>query len=118
MSEGKEAEPQSQLEYKSKWTKKMEKYEEKYKDMPKIQIHRLDDEGNLKYMQIKKDMVWTTVGWSFIGNFVGISVVRYIDKNSDKYKNMRQFKKREMMKAFGFLGTVAMFTLWGYGTAR
>ena len=63
-------------------------------------------------------MVWTTVGWSIIGNFAGISVVRYIEKNNDKYKNLRQFKKREYLKVMGFLGTVAAFTMWGYGTAR
>ena len=38
------------LEHKSKWGKKLENLEEKYKDKPKIAFHKLDDEGNLKYM--------------------------------------------------------------------
>lgn len=53
----------------------MEELEEKYKDKPKIAFHTLTDEGNLKFMQIKRDMIWTTIGWSFIGNFAGILVV-------------------------------------------
>lgn len=77
------------LEHKNKWGKKLDKLEEKYKDMPKIAFHKLSDEGNRQYLQIKKDMVWTTIGWSFIGNIAGISVVRYIEKNNDKYKNLR-----------------------------
>jgi hypothetical protein len=86
--------------------------------VPKIAFHKLDDEGNRKFMQIKRDMIWTTIGWSLIGNLAGISVVRYIEKNNDKYKSLRHFKKREVLKVFGFLGTVALFTLWGYGGAR
>jgi hypothetical protein len=53
----------------------MEELETKYKDKPKIAFHTLSDEGNLKYMQIKRDYVWTILGWSFIGNFAGIGVV-------------------------------------------
>jgi hypothetical protein len=77
------------LEHKSKWTKKVEKLEDKYKDIPKIAFHELDDEGNLKFMQIKRDKVWTTLGWSMIGNICGVGVVRYIEKNSDKYNSLR-----------------------------
>ena len=55
--------------------KKLEELEDKYKDKPKIAFHTLDDKGNLKFMQIKRDMIWTTIGWSFIGNIAGIFVV-------------------------------------------
>jgi hypothetical protein len=43
--------------------------------MPKIAFHRLTDEGNLRFMQAKRDKVTTTLGWSIIGNFAGIAVV-------------------------------------------
>lgn len=43
--------------------------------MPKIAFHKLTDEGNIKFMQVQRDMVWTTIGWSFIGNIFGIAVV-------------------------------------------
>jgi len=105
------------LEHKNKWVKKVDNLEEKYKDKPKIVFHELDDEGNLKFMQVKRDKVWTTLGWSFIGNIAGVGVVRYIENNSDKYRNLRQFQKREVMKALGFVGTVALFTIYGYGNA-
>ena len=49
--------------------------EEKYKDKPKIAFHTLTDEGNIKFMQIKRDKIWTTLGWSFIGNFAGVLAV-------------------------------------------
>ena len=67
----------------------MEELETKYKDKPKIAFHTLSDEGNMKFMQIKRDMVWTTIGWSFIGNFAGIFVVQYIENSSDRWKNLR-----------------------------
>ena len=38
------------LEHKTKWGKKFDTLEEKYKDKPKIAFHTLDDEGNLKFM--------------------------------------------------------------------
>lgn len=106
------------LEHKNKWVKKVDNLEEKYKDMPKIVFHELDDEGNLKFMQIKRDKVWTTLGWSMIGNLAGIGVVRYIEKSSDRYKNMKQFRQREIMKLGAFLATIGMFTLYGYGNAQ
>ena len=108
------------LEHKNTWVKKCDKLEEKYdaKEMPKIAFHTLDDEGNLKFMQIKRDKVWTTLGWSAIGNIAGVGVVRYIEKNSDKYNSLRHFKKRELMKVCGFLGMVGLFTFYGYGSAR
>ena len=96
----------------------MEELEDKYKDKPKIAFHTLTDEGNLKFMQIKRDMIWTTLGWSFIGNFGGILVVQYIENSSSRWKNLRHFRKREAMKIVGFLGTVAAFTFYGYGKAR
>jgi len=105
------------LEHKSKFSKKVDVLEEKYKDMPKIVFHTLDDEGNLKFMQIKRDKIWTTLGWSFIGNIMGVCVVRYIEKNNDKWNSFKHFRKREVMKIGAFLGTVGLFTLYGYGTA-
>ena len=86
--------------------------------MAPISFHTLDDTGNLKYMQIKRDKVWTTFGWSAIGNIAGVGIVRYIEKNSDKYRTLRHFKKREVMKVFGFLAAVGIFTLYGYGNAQ
>ena len=69
-------------------------------------------------MQIKRDMIWTTIGWSFIGNFAGVLVVQYLEKSSSRWKNLKHFRKREIMKTLGFIGTVAAFTLYGYGKAR
>jgi bifunctional pyridoxal-dependent enzyme with beta-cystathionase and maltose regulon repressor activities len=69
-------------------------------------------------MQIKRDKVWTTLGWSLIGNIAGIGMVRYIEKNNDKYRSLKHFKKREIMKVFSFLGMVGIFTLYGYGNAQ
>ena len=63
------------LEHKTKRQKKLEELEEKYKDKPKIAFHSLTDEGTLKYMQAKRDFVWTILGWSFIGNFGGVLMV-------------------------------------------
>lgn len=69
-------------------------------------------------MQIKRDFVWTILGWSFIGNFAGVFVVQYIENSSSRWKNIRHFRKREAMKVLGFLGSVAAFTYYGYGRAR
>jgi hypothetical protein len=69
-------------------------------------------------MQIKRDKVWTTLGWSVIGNLAGIGVVRYIEKNSDKYNSLKHFKKREIMKVFSFLSMIGIFTMYGYGNAK
>jgi len=106
------------LEHKSKWGKKLDSLEEKYKDVPKIAFHTLDDEGNLQLMQCKRDRILRTVGWSLIGNIGGVGVVRYIEKNSDRYRTLKHFKKREALKIFGFLGTVGLFTLYGYASAQ
>ena len=116
--EGKYEGDNPHLEHKSKWGKKVENLEEKYKDMPKIAFHTLDNEGNLKFMQIKRDKVWTTLTWSLIGNIGGVGVVRYIEKNSDKYNTLKHIQKREMMKVVGFFGMVGLFTLYGYGVAK
>ena len=108
------------LEHQNSWQKKCENLETKYdgKEMPKIAFHKLNDEGNLKFMQIKRDKVMTTLGWSLIGNVAGVGVVRYIEKNNEKYNNLKHIKKREMLKVLGFFGTVSLFTLYGYGAAR
>lgn len=90
-AEGKYEFDNPDLEHKSKWVKKVEVLEDKYKDVPKIAFHELDDEGNLKFMQIKRDMVWTTIGWSMIGNICGVGVAQYLEKNSDRYNSLRQF---------------------------
>jgi len=45
-------------------------------------------------------------------------MVRYIEKNNDKYNSLKHFKKREIMKVFSFLGMVGIFTLYGYGNAQ
>ena len=108
-----------QLEYKSKRDKKLVEFEQKYKDKPKIQFHQLTEEGDKEFMQAKRDRVWTTIGWSAIGNAVGIAVVRYFDANPLKrYKAQQHLAKREAFKTFAFLGTVALFTLYGFGNAR
>lgn len=60
----------------------------------------------------------TTLTWSFIGNFGGVGVVRYIEKKSDSYKSLQHFKKREMMKVGAFLGTIAIFSVYGYANAN
>lgn len=106
------------LEHKTKRQKKLEVLEEKYKDKPKIAFHSLSDEGTLKYMQAKRDFVWTILGWSFLGNIGGVLMVQYIENSSGRWKNLRHFRRREVLKVAGFLGTVAAFTFYGYGRAR
>ena len=106
------------LEHKTKRQKKLEELEIKYKDKPKIAFHSLSDEGTIKYMQAKRDFVWTILGWSFIGNFGGVMMVQYIEKSSGRWKNLRHFRRREVLKVLGFLGTVSAFTYYGYGRAR
>ena len=106
------------LEHKTKRQKKLEELEDKYKDKPKIAFHSLTDEGTLKYMQAKRDFVWTILGWSFMGNVGGVLAVQYIENSSSRWKNLRHFRRREVMKVVGFLGTVAAFTYYGYGRAR
>ena len=66
---------------------------------------------------MKRDKMFTTLGWSVIGNVFGVLTVRYIEKKSDKYLALRHFQKRELFKVFGFLGTVTIFTIYGYGCA-
>ena len=49
-SEGAYAYDNPHLEHKSEWHVKMEKLEEgRYKDMPKIAFHRLDEQGEMKH---------------------------------------------------------------------
>lgn len=106
------------IEHKNSWAKKLDNLEEKYGEMPKISFHQLDDEGNLKFMQAKRDKVWTTLGWSGVGNVAGIAVATYLHKNSDRYRSLKNFKKRELMQVAGFAVTVGLFTLYGYGAAQ
>ena len=106
------------LEYRTKRQKKLQELEEKYKDKPKIAFHQLSDEGNLKYMQAKRDYVWTILGWSFIGNISGVVTVQYIENFSTRWKTAKHFKKREMYKIGSFVACVAMWTYYGFGKAR
>jgi len=69
-------------------------------------------------MQAKRDKVATTIGWSIIGNFAGVGVVQYLDARQNSIKSMRLVKRREFVKIGAFLGTVALFTAYGYGSAR
>lgn len=69
-------------------------------------------------MQLKRDVVWTTVGWSVIGNIFGLGAVSYLERNSDKFRNLKHFRKREGMKVGAFLLTVSLFTMYGYGNAN
>lgn len=106
------------LEHKTKRQKKLEELESKYRDKPKIAFHTLTDEGNMKFMQIKRDMIWTTLGWSFIGNIAGILMTQYLENNSNRWRTLKHFRKRETMKVAAFLGTLTVFTIYGYGRAR
>jgi len=63
-------------------------------------------------------MIWTTLGWSFIGNFAGVLMVQYIENSSDRWRSLRHFRRRETMKVCAFVGAVAAFTYYGYGRAR
>ena len=40
-----------------------------------IAFLELSEEGNKLFMQAKRDRVWTTLGWSLIGNIAAISMV-------------------------------------------
>lgn len=106
------------LEHKTKRQTKLTNLEEKYKDKPKIAFHELSDEGNKLFMQAKRDKVWTTIGWSIVGNFAAIGVVQYLESQNTKWRALRTLQKREGMKVMAFVGTVGLFTLYGYGNAR
>ena len=98
-------------------TRKTKKFEEIYKDKPKIAFHELDDDGNRLFMQAKRDKVWTTLGWSFVGNFAGLLAVGTME-TTGRFSSFKFMKRNEMTKAAVFLGCVGMFTLYGYGNAR
>ena len=66
------------LEHKTKRQKKIGELEDKYKDLPMIAFHELSEEGNKLFMQAKRDRVWTTLGWSLIGNIAAISMVQFL----------------------------------------
>ena len=107
------------LEEKSmtKRTRKTKEFEEKFKDKPKIAFHELTDEGNRMFMQAKRDKVWTTLSWSFCGNFAGLLAVGAMN-TSGRFSSIKFMKRNEMTKAAVFLGCVGMFTIYGYGNAR
>lgn len=60
----------------------------------------------------------TIVGWSIIGNFAGIAAVQYLEARQNSIKSLRLVNRREFIKVGVFLGTVAAFTYYGYGSAR
>jgi hypothetical protein len=41
-----------------------------------------------------------------------------LENSSDRWKSLRHFRRREVLKIAGFVGTVAAFTYYGYGRAR
>ena len=69
------------------------------------------------FMQAKRDKVWTTLGWSFAGNFAGLLAVGAMN-TSGRFSSLKFMKRNEMTKAGVFIGCVGMFTLYGYGNAR
>ena len=107
------------LEHKTKRQRKLAEMEDKYKNKPKIAFHELSEEGNKLFMQAKRDRVWTTLGWSLIGNIAGIMMVQYFDARPPKrWQAARFMKQREILKISAFIGTVGIFTLYGFGKAR
>ena len=48
----------------------------------------------------------------------GVGVVNYIESQNHKWYTLKALKKREFFKVGAFLGTVGMFTAYGYGCAR
>ena len=106
------------LDKKSKRLKKLDKLEEKYKDKPKVAFHQLDDEGNFKLTQMRKDRIWTTLGWSLIGTGVGIMGVSYFELTSERFKTARMANKRDMMRVGILFGCIGFFTYYGYAKAR
>ena len=79
------------LEYKTKRQTKIAVLEDKYKDKPKIAFHQLSDEGNKLFMQAKRDKIWTTIGYSFMGNIAAIGIVQYIETQGERKKVTRHF---------------------------
>ena len=108
-----------ELEYKTKRATKMSLIEDKYKDKPKIAFHVLSEEGNKLHMQAKRDRVWTTLGYSLIGNIVGIGLVQYLMyKPPRRWAAPRFGKQREMLFFGTFVTTVGFWTLYGFGLSR
>ena len=68
-------------------------------------------------MQAKRDKVWTTLAWSFSGNFAGLLAVSMMEQ-SKRFTDLRFIKRNEMSKIAVFLGCVGLFTTIGYGNAR
>ena len=97
----------------------MVEMEDKYKDKPKIAFHELTEEGNKLFMQAKRDRVWSTLGWSLIGNIAGIMVVQFLNARPPKrWAHARFFKQREILQVSAFFATVGIFTIYGFGAAR
>ena len=70
-------------------------------------------------MQAKRDRVWTTLGWSLIGNIAAISMVQFLMYRPPKrWSAPRYIKQREMLNVVAFFTTVGFFTLYGFGSAR
>jgi len=105
------------IEHRSKRELKLEALELKYNHRPAIIIHTLSDDGNKKLIQMKRDRILTTLGWSFIGNFGGVLAVGYLD-STKRFKMMQNFRRKEVYKIFTFIGTVMMFTYYGFAKAR
>jgi len=59
----------------------------------------------------------TILGWSGIGTCVGIGAVRYV---SHKYPitHPKQIRRVDAMRMGALLGSIALFTFYGYGTAN
>ena len=53
-------------------------------------------------MQAKRDIVATTLGWSFIGSLSGAVVVQALDARQSKIKSMRLVGRREFTKVGAF----------------
>ena len=84
-----------------------------------IAFHELSEEGNKKFMQAKRDRVWTTLGWSLIGNIAAISMVQFLMVRPPKrWQAAKYVKQREILNVAAFLSTVGLFTMYGFGSAR
>ena len=68
-------------------------------------------------MQAKRDYVWTILGWSFIGNFAGYGVAKWVEKSS-RWSHYKYATRRQVYMVLGFAFGVGAFTYYGYGRAR
>jgi len=58
----------------------------------------------------------TILGWSGLGTGVGIGVIRYIS-NVYPITHPKHIRRVDAYRMAGFLGSIAVFTYYGYGTA-